>query len=361
MSTARKVPKIKPRHAIALTGFDGTPKVFRDRCNKVLGGDKTPEKPYQHRDYTPAEIRLIRLYLLSLAGAVAYPGMPPVINVRMSKGGVGKTTLATNLAVCLAHLGYRCLFIDGDPQSSATDVFGVDWTTQKITHISEVMSRVGKGPSGIQNAIIPIYPDGMLDLVAADITMENENWLLNAMSREYAFQRLLDAETEFFSQYDVIIIDSAPGASFLTTSFMMASKKLLSVVTPEPKPVAALDVLASSIAEINYNFPNRAIGPLGTHVVVNRFDQTKKPHVELLSTIASKCQGMLSDVIVRQHVGFLKENKDDPEHCGPLFENDLGAPGSRDVLDLARELVKVFDIRLAGHQAEAVLGMRIAA
>ena len=46
--------------------------------------------------------------------------------VQNQKGGVGKTTTAANLAVCLARRGGRVLCVDCDPQSTLTRQVGID-------------------------------------------------------------------------------------------------------------------------------------------------------------------------------------------------------------------------------------------
>src|SRR3974390_471295 len=42
------------------------------------------------------------------------PGVSNIIAVGSGKGGVGKTTLAVNLAVALARMGHRVGLLDGD-------------------------------------------------------------------------------------------------------------------------------------------------------------------------------------------------------------------------------------------------------
>ena len=44
-----------------------------------------------------------------------------ILAITNQKGGTGKSTLATNLAVCFARTGTEVLLVDADPQHSALD------------------------------------------------------------------------------------------------------------------------------------------------------------------------------------------------------------------------------------------------
>jgi chromosome partitioning protein len=344
--TMRSFEGVKPKLAMELTGFQGVSKTFRNRFRDVDDNS--------HKLYTAFEIRKIRLELMGLpSGAPRSKSLPPIVDARMAKGGVGKTTIVGNVASCLALSGYRVLLIDGDPQASLTGLFGISWKSESIVHVSELMRRVSRGEAvRPEEAVRSIYAGGMLDLIPTDITMADDQWLSSAMNREFAFQRLLDAEIDFFSKYDVIVIDSAPGASLLATTFMVAAKTLLTVVEPEGQAIAALDVLESNVREINNAFHRSGID-LGVHIVVNKYNQTKSPHNAALSYLAAKYPTMLNDTIVRNFVGFLRET--DPENVhlnGPVLEKEPNSLGARDIINLTQSLVRLYDIRLdgAGHQ-----------
>ncbi|NIA00571.1 AAA family ATPase [Massilia sp. CCM 8734] len=340
---------VKAKLALELTGFNGTPKMFR---SKFRDADDNV-----HALYSARQIREIRMKLLDIHPDHPRPAkLPPLIVDRTAKGGVGKTTIAGNTGTCLALSGYKVLLIDGDPQGTLTGLFGINPLTENITHVGDLMRRAARDEAtGISDAVRPIYDGGMLDLIPADITMANDSWLIGTLNREQAFVRLLEEEVAFFSQYDVIIVDSAPGSSLLATTFMLACKLLLAVVTPEPHSIAAMDVLASNVHEINSAFKNRDAN-LEVHIVVNKYNQTKKPHNDMLATLLAQYPSRINDVIVRDFVGFLREA--DPNNTstnGTVLEKEPNSVGARDIIDLTKTLIKRYDIRLdyraAGSEA----------
>lgn len=275
----------------------------------------------------------------------------------MAKGGTGKTTISGNIASALAMMGHKVLMIDGDPQASLTGLFGIDWVTESITHIGELMRRVErKEPVDMKSAVWSIYSGGMLDIIPADITLaDSDSWLMGATNREFVFQRLLEKHVDFFAEYDVIVIDSAPSTSLLTNTLMTSCKKLLAVVVPEGPSVKALEILDSNIQELNNAFEKQGLN-LDFHVIVNRYNQTKKPHNDELSRLVSKYPNQLNDTIVRDFIGFVRQTDSfDEKNNGPVLEKEPNSVGARDVLDLTKSLIRMFHIKLADVNSLAPL------
>lgn len=302
-----------------------------------------------HRLYTALDIRKARLRMAGENVDVARSRTtPPLINFRMAKGGTGKSTLCSNVATCLSLMGYKVLLIDADPQASLTSVFGINWATEEITHIGELMHRVYQGrPACVEKSVWSIYPGGMLDIIPSDITLANadSSWLMSATNREASFKRLLDAELDFFSQYDVIMVDSAPGASLLTNAIMFATKTILAVVMLNGHSIRAMEVLASSVSELNHHFADRGLN-IGVHIVANGYMAGYASCIDALTVLKSQFGAYLNDNIIPHAATFMRDmNVYAESSSGTALEREPRSFGARAIIGLTNSLIEKYGIQ----------------
>jgi chromosome partitioning protein len=340
---------VKSRFAQEFVGFSGSNKAFRN-----LFGDRDSNGEPYHRLYTAEQIRQARLKLLSASPEIPHSlSIPPIINCRMSKGGTGKTTIAANISSALALFGHRVLMIDGDPQASLTSMFGINWVTEEIVHIGELMRRQYRREHvNLQSAMRQIYAGGMLDLIASDITLADaDSWLMGATNREAVFKRLLDSQMEILTNYDVIVIDSAPGTTLLTNTLMFASKTILAVVWLDGQSLKAMEVLASNITELNRAFAGQGF-ELNVHIVANGYHPSYGPPKDALSTLMTKYPNELDDNIIPHSAGFMRQmDLFQEQKSGPLIEREPSSVGARAIIDLTKSLIKHYGIKLNGIPA----------
>ncbi len=94
-----------------------------------------------------------------------------VITVGGIKGGVGKTTIATNLAI-MRHLeGHEVLLIDGDDQGSATDFSSVRGEVKGSTGYTSIQ-LTGSGIRTQGLMLIPKYDEIIIDAGGRDTTSQ---------------------------------------------------------------------------------------------------------------------------------------------------------------------------------------------
>ena len=143
-----------------------------------------------------------------------------VVAVCSGKGGVGKTNVATNLAIAFGGLGRNTCLLDADLSLANVDVLLGLQPTFNLSHVvsgdADLASTMLQGPNNIR--IVPASSGNfcMTDLPAA-----------SQVSIIQAFGELSD-------QPDVMIVDTAAGISSNVARFVQAAQHPIVVVRDEP-------------------------------------------------------------------------------------------------------------------------------
>jgi len=175
-----------------------------------------------------------------------------VISVANFKGGVAKTSVSVHLAQYAARMGLRVLLVDLDAQGSATTTFGLrpDADVESSQTLTPWLS--GKDfadpedwTGTLATAVQKTYWPG-LDLIAANLQLYGAEFAIAARRMrdpQFLFYRVLaDGLDTIKDNYDLIVLDTPPSLSFLTSNALFASDGIVM-----PVPPATMD-FASSVS-----------------------------------------------------------------------------------------------------------------
>lgn len=186
--------------------------------------------------------------------------MATVVSLINMKGGVGKTTLAMQLAHAADKANLRTLAIDLDPQSNLSQALMNP--KEYVAHLRANKPTVAQlfdeyvpatGGSGAPkkldvNTLIRkkagYWSDTTLDLIPS--RLELSRTLKNPTGKE---RRLAKAIAQIEQDYDLILIDCAPTESILTDAAYFASRYVIVPIKPEFMATIGLPLLARSLHE----------------------------------------------------------------------------------------------------------------
>src|ERR1019366_8040737 len=160
----------------------------------------------------------------AMPSPVALPGISKIVAIGSGKGGVGKTTVAVNLAIALSRLGQRVGLIDAD-------IYG--------PNVPLMMGSTQQPNVGPGNVIEPNLTHGVKTISMGYISPGDKPLVMRGpMLHQIIRQFLQQVE---WGELDYLIVDLPPGTGDVVISLVQTVPLTGAVVVSTPSDVALQD------------------------------------------------------------------------------------------------------------------------
>ncbi|AOA61762.1 GQ67_01581T0 [Komagataella phaffii] len=166
------------------------------------------------------------------------PNVEKVILVSSGKGGVGKSTVSTNLALSLRNLGLKTGLLDAD-------LFGPS--------IPKLMNLAGEPRITETGKLIPLVNYGIQTMSMGYLISEENAVVWRGLMVMKALQQLL-FEVQW-EDLDILVIDMPPGTGDTQLTISQQVKVDGSVIVSTPQDIALLDAVKGITMFNKVNIP----------------------------------------------------------------------------------------------------------
>ena len=203
-----------------------------------------------------------------------------IIAVSNQKGGVGKTTVAVNLAACFAEDDEDVLVVDADPQASA-----LAWKAQR--------------------------PDTLPPVQAIGLPSDNPH----------------KEVPDLAGRYDVVIIDAGGQITQSARAAVVAADFVVVPTLPSPPDIASTDEFFETVVDVARTFKD-----LNAAVLLNQVQRGTRLATQVFDYVRDN--QVVFDAVLHQHVAYR-------EAFGfglAITEHEPSSPAAADVRNLYQEL-----------------------
>jgi cellulose biosynthesis protein BcsQ len=237
------------------------------------------------------------------------------------KGGVGKTSTSVNLAYNFAKLGFKTLLWDLDSQGASSFYFNVKPKAQnikKLLNSTVALDKYIKG-SDYQN----------LDIMPADFAYRNFDIMLDEAKKSK--KRLKIALEDVKDYYDIVVLDSPPTISSLSTSIFYASDIILNPIIPTTLSILTYNQLIE-------HFKQDSLRLDSLYAFFSMVDVRKSLHKSIMTSLVNDHR------FLKQLIPYSSAIERMGVHRAPVGEFEPNSIASRCYYDLAKEAIVKFSL-----------------
>lgn len=206
--------------------------VFLERCNAAVIGAVPGIQRLDIRwdAQVPTDRRLLGMQNVPMRSIIA---------VSSGKGGVGKSTIAVNLAVALAEMGAKVGVIDADILNP---------------NVPQMMGLMDGRPKVVDNKMIPIEAYGVKIMSTGFLTTPDKPMILRGPMLQSAIRQFF-MDVQWGNQIDYMIVDLPPGTGDAPLSLVQSFPLAGAIIVTQPQEVAVADALRSIAMFEQLNVP----------------------------------------------------------------------------------------------------------
>ena len=210
---AKAIEPLQPQIQSALTNLDGVEKV------SIVLTAHTSAQPTK----APPSLK-VGGHPKPQSGPMKPPGVDRIIAIASGKGGVGKSTVSSNLAVALAAEGRRVGLLDAD-------IYGPSQPR---------MMGINKRPASPDGkTILPLHAHGVTLMSIGFMLEENKAVVWRGPMLMGALQQMISQVA--WGELDILLVDLPPGTGDVQLTLCQKTQLSGAIVVSTPQDVALLD------------------------------------------------------------------------------------------------------------------------
>lgn len=289
--------------------------------------------------YNLAEVELIRKTFGLNPPNISSDGLAAILTFSNLKGGVGKSTVSVHAAQYFALQGYKVLFVDLDPQATATSAFGYI-PLRDLSIDDTIFSAITSAPEKVEDVIRKTYWHN-LDLIPSHLQLQSVDAMIyrnksNALgSPALRVKNALDVVRDM---YDIIVVDTPPSVSLLAIGAAITADYLVIPIVANMPDIQATSQYFQTMSEMMDLYADEVgdslvATKLKKSILVNRYNSNSGEQRNNLAMLRRFFNGVVLEATVADTIEMERASSD----MQTIYE--IEPRGSRDVYKRAVEML----------------------